>query len=178
MIQTLLSNVGEFKKDSILAPLCVSMEVVLEVLVPLMMAHLLDYGIEAGDMNVILRTGGVLVVACMCSLFFGVQSGKYAARASAGFAKNLRRRMFYNVQEFSFSNIDKFSTASLVTRLTTDISNIQNAYPDCGARAAYAGFLSVYDVYNPCPPGAGVFGGDAAFGGGALFYHDPCSPGV
>ncbi len=147
MIQTLLSNVGEFKKDSILAPLCVSMEVVLEVLVPLMMAHLLDYGIEAGDMNVILRTGGVLVVACMCSLFFGVQSGKYAARASAGFAKNLRRRMFYNVQEFSFSNIDKFSTASLVTRLTTDISNIQNAYQMIIRIAVRAPLMLVFSLF-------------------------------
>lgn len=128
MIKKLLSCVGEYKKPSLLAPICVSMEVVLEVLIPLLMAYLLDHGIDAGDMGVIYRTGAVLVVACMLSLFFGVESGRYAARASAGFAKNLRRAMFYNVQGFSFSNIDKFSTSSLVTRLTTDVSNIQNAY--------------------------------------------------
>ncbi|MCI8401940.1 MAG: ABC transporter ATP-binding protein [Lachnospiraceae bacterium] len=128
MIKKLLSCVGEYKKDSLLAPLAVAMEVVMEVLIPLMMAHLLDFGIEAGDMRVILRTGAVLVAACMCSLFFGISSGRYAARASAGFAKNLRRAMYYQVQDFSFSNIDKFSTSSLVTRLTTDVSNIQNAY--------------------------------------------------
>ena len=128
MIKKLLQCVGEYKTPSLLAPACVAVEVVLEVLIPLMMAHLLDYGIDAGDMTVVLRTGAVLTVTCMCSLFFGVQSGRYAARASAGFAKNLRRAMFYNVQDFSFSNIDKFSTASLVTRLTTDVSNVQNAY--------------------------------------------------
>ena len=147
MIRKLLGNVGEFKKDSILAPVCVSMEVILEVLIPLMMAHLLDYGIEVGDMAVILRTGGVLVAACMCSLFFGVQSGKYAARASAGFARNLRRRMFYNVQEFSFSNIDKFSTASLVTRLTTDISNIQNAYQMIIRIAVRAPLMLIFSLF-------------------------------
>ena len=122
------------------------MEVVLEVLIPLMMAHLLDYGIDAGDMGVILRTGAVLTAACMCSLFFGVQSGRYAARASAGFAKNLRRAMFYNVQDFSFSNIDKFSTASLVTRLTTDVSNIQNAYQMVVRIAVRAPLMLVFSL--------------------------------
>ena len=146
MIKKLLICVGEYNTPSLLAPASVAMEVVLEVLIPLMMAHLLDYGIDAGDMGVILRTGAVLTAACMCSLFFGVQSGRYAARASAGFAKNLRRAMFYNVQDFSFSNIDKFSTASLVTRLTTDVSNIQNAYQMVVRIAVRAPLMLVFSL--------------------------------
>ena len=146
MIKKLLKCVGEYKTPSLLAPASVAMEVVLEVLIPLMMAHLLDYGIDAGDMGVILRTGAVLTAACMCSLFFGVQYGRYAARASAGFAKNLRRAMFYNVQDFSFSNIDKFSTASLVTRLTTDVSNIQNAYQMVVRIAVRAPLMLVFSL--------------------------------
>ena len=128
MIKRLSQCIREYKKESILAPLFVTGEVILEVVIPLLMARLIDNGVDAGDMNEILRMGLWLVVACIASLACGALSGKYAAIASAGFAKNLRRDMFANVQEFSFSNIDKFSTASLVTRLTTDVSNVQMAF--------------------------------------------------
>ncbi len=128
MIKRLLASVREYKKDSILAPVSVTLEVVLEVIIPLVMANLIDYGINAGNLNYIWRTGGLLVLAAMFSLLFGALAGNFAAKAAAGFAKNLRQDMYYNVQNFSFSNIDKFSTASLVTRLTTDVTNVQNAY--------------------------------------------------
>ena len=128
MIKRLSQCIREYKKASILAPVFVMGEVILEVVIPLLMANLIDNGVDAGDMNEILRMGLWLVAACIASLTCGALSGKYAAIASAGFAKNLRRDMFANVQEFSFSNIDKFSTASLVTRLTTDVSNVQMAF--------------------------------------------------
>ena len=118
----------EYKKDSILAPLYVTMEVIMEVLIPYLMASLIDRGIDAGNMNYILKMGAALLGCAAVSLVFGILSGKSAAVASAGFAKNLRKDMFYSIQEFSFANIDKFSTASLVTRLTTDITNVQQSY--------------------------------------------------
>lgn len=128
MIKTMLKSVREYKRDSILAPIFVTLEVVMEVIIPLLMAMLIDKGIDGGNMNYILRIGIMLAVACVISLVFGALSGKYAASASSGFARNLRKDMYYNVQNFSFSNIDKFSTSSIVTRLTTDITNVQNAY--------------------------------------------------
>ncbi len=128
MIKRLAASIREYKRDSILAPVFVSGEVLLEVIVPLLMANLIDYGIDAGDLHYIWRTGLLLVLCCIISLAAGALSGKYAARASAGFARNLRHDMFYNVQRFSFENIDRFSTSSIVTRLTTDVTNLQNAY--------------------------------------------------
>lgn len=128
MIRELLKSVREYKRDSILAPVFVTFEVIMEVIIPYLMAELIDKGIDAGNMSFILKMGIALAISCVISLAFGVLSGKFAASASAGFAKNLRKDMFYNVQEFSFSNIDKFSASSIVTRLTTDITNVQNAY--------------------------------------------------
>ncbi len=128
MIRKLLSSVGQYKKDSLLAPTFIIFEVIIEVIIPLLMANMIDYGIMLGNMSYIIKLGTVLIIATFFSLAFGVLAGNFAARASAGFARNLRRRMFYMVQDFSFFNIDKFSTASLVTRLTTDITNVQNAY--------------------------------------------------
>ncbi|MCI7656532.1 ABC transporter ATP-binding protein [Anaerotignum sp.] len=128
MIRKLLRSVREYKTSSLLAPLFVTGEVILEVIIPMLMAKLIDFGIEAGNMQYILQMGLALVICCILSLTLGALSGKYAAVASAGFAKNLREDMYNKVQEYSFSNIDKFSTASIVTRLTTDITNIQNAY--------------------------------------------------
>lgn len=128
MIKRLIKSIREYKKDSILAPIFVTMEVVMEVIIPFLMAELIDKGIDQGNMNFIVKMGIVLAISCVISLIFGALSGKYAASASAGFAKNLRKDMYYNVQEFSFSNIDKFSTSSIVTRLTTDVTNLQNAY--------------------------------------------------
>lgn len=128
MVRKLLRSVREYKKSSFLTPLFVTFEVVLEVVIPMLMAKLIDFGIEAGDMQYILKMGLALVICCIVSLTFGALSGKHAAIASAGFAKNLRQDMYEKVQTYAFSNIDKFSSASIVTRLTTDITNIQNAY--------------------------------------------------
>ncbi len=128
MIKKLFSAVGEYKKESVLAPLFVTLEVILEVVIPFYMAEILDKGIKLSDTGYIVRTGILLAVFALLSLLCGALSGKFAATASAGLAKNLRKKMYYNIQEFSFSNIDKFSSASLVTRLTTDITNVQNAY--------------------------------------------------
>lgn len=132
MIKKLLRSVREFKRATFLAPACVSLEVVMDVVIPLLMASLIDKGMEgnggAGDMGYILKMGALLVAACLISLTFGVLSGKYAARAMSGFSRNLRKDMFTKVQTFSFANIDKFSTASLVTRLTTDVMSVQNAF--------------------------------------------------
>ena len=128
MIKKLSKCIREYKKTSILTPLFVSLEVVMEVIIPYYMGKMLDYGVNLGDMNYIVKVGVMLVVFCIMSLVFGALAGKYAAYASAGFSKNLRHDMFHNVQSFSFSNIDKFSVSSLVTRLTTDVTNMQNAY--------------------------------------------------
>jgi len=128
MIRKLLSSVREYKKDSFLAPLYVTLESVLEIIIPTLMAFLIDNGINQKDMSYVLMMGLALIVSSIFSLITGILAGRSAAIASAGFAKNLRRDMFYNVQNFSFSNIDKFSTASIITRLTTDVTNIQNAF--------------------------------------------------
>lgn len=128
MIKKLLRSVRGYKRDSLLTPLFVCLEVVMEVLIPYFMADIIDVGIANGDMPYILKIGLMLVIAALMSLGFGVLSGKYAAQASAGFAQNLRQDLFHHIQRFSFSNIDRFSTASLVTRLTTDVTNVQNAY--------------------------------------------------
>lgn len=128
MVKKLLHSVREYKKDSVLTPIFVTLEVVMEVMIPFFMAWIIDVGLQEGDLPYTIKIGVVLVAAALLSLLFGVLSGKYAAKASAGFAKNLRKDMFYRIQDFSFSNIDKFSTESLVTRLTTDVTNVQNAY--------------------------------------------------
>ena len=128
MNKTLLKSVREYKKQSILAPLLVILEVLMEVLIPLEMAKIIDVGIANGDMSYILQRGLILVVMAMLALFFGVQAGNMAAIAGAGYAKNLRHDMYHQVQDFSFSNIDKFSTASIVTRLTSDVATLQNTF--------------------------------------------------
>ena len=128
MLKTLGKSVREYKKTALITPLFVTAEVVLEVLIPLLMADLIDKGIYTGQMNVILKIGLQLVLASILSLMFGCLSGITASKASAGFAKNLRQDLYYKVQEYSFANIDKFSTASIITRLTTDVSNVQMAF--------------------------------------------------
>ena len=128
MNRKLLRSVREYKKESIFTPILVIFEVLMEVLIPLQMANIIDIGIENNDMGYILRTGAVLIVMALVSLFFGAMAGKMGAIASSGYAKNLRHDIFYKIQDFSFKNIDHFSTSSLVTRLTTDITNIQMAY--------------------------------------------------
>jgi ATP-binding cassette subfamily B protein len=128
MIKKLLSSVREYRKDTLLAPLYVTLESILEIIIPTLMAFLIDNGINQKNMPYVLLIGLVLTVFAAFSLLTGVLAGRSAAVASAGFAKNLRHDMFYNVQKFSFSNIDKFSTASIITRLTTDVTNVQNAF--------------------------------------------------
>lgn len=129
MIRKLMQSIREYKLSSLLSPLFVVLEVIMEVVIPILMAKLIDDGIDGdGGMDAILHIGGILLVCCVASLLFGALAGHFAAHASAGFAKNLRHDMFYRVQTYSFSNIDKFSAASIVTRLTTDVTNVQNAY--------------------------------------------------
>ena len=128
MLKTLGGQIKEFKKVSILTPLCMIMEVIFEMFIPLLMASIIDDGVNAGNMGHIYKVGAIMVVAAFCGLLFGVLGGKFGAEASAGFARNLRKSMYENIQTFSFSNIDKYSTAGLVTRMTTDVTNLQNAY--------------------------------------------------
>lgn len=128
MIKKLARSIREYKLKSILAPIFVAIEVVMEVLIPTLMADLVDYGIYKGDMAYTVKLGLMLFLAALTSLLFGALAGRVASVASCGFAKNLRQDMYYNVQNFSFSNIDKFSTASIITRLTTDVTNVQMSY--------------------------------------------------
>ena len=128
MIKTLAKHIKEYKIPSILAPLFIILEVIMEILIPLVMSKIIDYGVEKADIAYVVRMGALMLVMALLSLTFGALSGKYAAKASTGFAKNLRMAMFSNIQNFSFTNIDKYSTAGLITRLTTDVSSVQNAY--------------------------------------------------
>ena len=128
MIKKLAASLREYKKQSILTPLYVMMEAVLDVVIPTLMANLIDFGIDKKDMPYLLKMGLLLLFCACLAMLFGTLSGRGAAIASAGFARNLRKDMYYRVQDFSFSNIDKFSTASIVTRLTTDVTNLQNSY--------------------------------------------------
>lgn len=128
MIKTLAKCMGKYKKESIITPIFTAVEVFLEILIPFITASIIDKGIQAGDMRKVGIYGGIMLIIAFLSLFCGIQAGKYAAAASTGFACNLREKMYENIQTFSFSNIDKFSTAGLVTRMTTDVTNVQNAY--------------------------------------------------
>ena len=128
MLKTLGAQIKEFKKDSVLTPVFMIGEVIMETIIPLLMASIIDDGVSAGNMNHIYLVGVLMVAAALASLTFGILGGQFGSRASAGFARNLRKAMYENIQTFSFSNIDKFSTSGLVTRLTTDVTNMQNAY--------------------------------------------------
>lgn len=128
MLKTLGRHINGFVKESVMTPLFMILEVIMEMIVPYLMATMIDDGINKGDMNTILITGGWMIACALVGLFAGIMGAVYAAKASAGFARNLRMAMFENIQTFSFANIDKFSTAGLVTRLTTDVTNLQNSY--------------------------------------------------
>lgn len=128
MLKTLASQIKEYKKASIATPVFMILEVIMETIIPLMMASIIDDGVSVGNAGHIYKMGALMLAAACFSLFSGFMGGKYGAKASTGFARNLRKAMYENIQTFSFSNIDKFSTAGLVTRLTTDVTNIQNAY--------------------------------------------------
>lgn len=143
MIHTLLAQVKEYKKSSILSPVFILLEVMMEVLIPFMMASIIDDGIEKGNIKHVVFMGICMLGAGMLALLFGAIAGKHAAKASSGFAKNIRVAMFKNIQQFSFSNIDKYSTAGLVTRLTTDVTNVQNAYQMVIRSCARAPFMLI-----------------------------------
>ena len=128
MLKTLLKEVKEYKRASLVTPVFMVLEVAMEMMIPYLMASIIDKGVELGDMNHIVKTGGVMIVAAAIGLLAGMAGGRFGAKASTGFAKNLRKAMFDHIQTFSFANIDKFSTAGLVTRLTTDVTNLQHAY--------------------------------------------------
>ncbi|HHX77928.1 MAG TPA: ABC transporter ATP-binding protein [Firmicutes bacterium] len=146
MLKTLIKSIREYKIYSILTPVFVMCEVLFEVLIPLIMADLIDKGIDAGNMAVIFKLGAILLAAAFTSLIFGVLSGNCGAIAAAGFAKNLRKDMFHNVQSFSFSNIDKFSMSSIITRLTTDVTNVQHSYQMLLRAAARSPFMLVFTL--------------------------------
>lgn len=173
MVKELMKSIREYKRDSIMSPLMVTMEVIMEVIIPVLMARLIDFGIEAQNLGYIWRMGILLAVTAMISLMFGVLSGRFAAKASAGFAKNLRKDMYYNVQNFSFSNIDKFSTASIVTRLTTDVTNVQNAYQmiiRMAVRAPIMLFFSMIMAFQVNGEMALIFLGTAPVLGIGLYF--------
>ena len=128
MIKKLASFIKEYKKYTILTPIFVVLEVIMEVIIPLLMAKIIDVGIQNNDVKYILEIGALLIVSAIMSLAFGMLSGRFAAKASAGYSKNLRKAMFHKIQDYSFENIDKFSTSSLVTRMTTDVTNVQMAF--------------------------------------------------
>ncbi len=131
MLRSILKEVKEFKMASIMTPVFMLLEVVMELMIPYLMASIIDEGVEKGNLDHIYKVGGMMVVVALLGLFAGMAGGRYGAKASTGFARNLREAMFNHIQTFSFANIDKFSTAGLVTRLTTDVTNIQNSYQMC-----------------------------------------------
>ena len=128
MIRKISQYIGEYKKDTILTPVLIALEVFTEVIIPILMAKIIDVGVAEGDISYVSKIGIIMLLFSFASLAFGVWAGVTGARASAGFAKNLRREMYYRIQDYSFSNIDKYSTAGLITRLTTDVTNVQNAF--------------------------------------------------
>ncbi len=146
MIKKLAAYAGEFKKEAILSPICIALEVAMEAILPLLMAEVIDNGVNAGDMACVLKLGALMLVVAFISLAGGALCGKYAAIASSGFARNLRRAMFEKIQEFSFSNIDKFSTAGLVTRMTTDVTNVQQAFQMIIRICVRAPFMLIFSL--------------------------------
>ena len=147
MMKELKSCIGKYKLPSVLTSLFVALEVVMEVLIPFFMSNIIDKGINKNDLGYIVKFGGVLVIFTLMSLAFGALSGKNAAVASAGFAKNLRKKMFDNVQDFSFTEIDKYSPSGIVTRLTTDVTNMQNAYQMIIRIAVRCPFMLIFSLF-------------------------------
>ena len=146
MIKTLYKQIDGFKLVSVLTPLCMLGEVVMEMIVPRLMSSIIDDGVTAGNMQHIYTTGGWMIVAALVGLAFGVGGAVFGSKAATGLARNLRKAMFRNIQTFSFANIDKYSTAGLVTRMTTDVTNIQNAYQMCLRMAIRAPLMFLFSI--------------------------------
>lgn len=175
MIKKLVSHLGEYKRAAVLTPLFAALEAVMDVLLPTIMAFIIDQGIEKGDMNAILKYGLLTFLVAVVALALGVLAGKYAAEASTGFAGNLRDAMYENIQHYSFSNIDKFSTAGLVTRMTTDVTNVQNAFQMiermCVRAPGASGVRPVHGRDDRRPAVTDLRGGCGLSGGGAGRHH-------
>lgn len=147
MIKKLAVYAKEFKREALLSPICIAIEVIMEVILPLLMASVIDKGVNAGDMNYVLKMGLLMLVVAFLSLTGGALCGKYAAIASSGFARNLRKSLFAKIQDFSFANIDKFSTAGLVTRMTTDVTNVQQAFQMIIRICVRAPFMLIFSLF-------------------------------
>ena len=173
MLKKLAVYIGEFKKETLLSPICIAIEVVMEVILPMLMAMVIDNGVNVGDMNYVLKMGFLMLVVAFISLTGGALCGKYAAIASTGFSRNLRKAMFERIQNFSFANIDKFSTAGLVTRLTTDITNVQMAFQMIIRICVRAPFMLIFSLImclKLAPQVSWIFLVALVFLGGALGY--------
>lgn len=166
MIKKLSKYAGEFKKEALLSPVCIAIEVIMEVILPLLMAAVIDNGVNQGDMGYVIKMGALMLVVAFISLSGGALCGKFAAIASSGFAKNVRRAMFERIQDFSFANIDKFSTAGLVTRMTTDVTNVQQAFQMIIRICVRAPFMLIFAltmcIYQ-APQLSGIFFGALLF---------------
>ena len=173
MLKKLAPYIGEFKKETILSPVCIAIEVIMEVILPMLMAMVIDNGVNVGDMNYVLKMGLLMLVVAFISLTGGALCGKYAAIASTGFSRNLRKTMFERIQGFSFANIDKFSTAGLVTRLTTDITNVQMAFQMIIRICVRAPFMLIFSLVmclKLAPQVSWIFLVALVFLGGVLGY--------
>ena len=173
MLKKLAPYIGEYKKETILSPVCIAIEVIMEVILPMLMAQVIDFGVNVGDMNYVLKMGFLMLVVAFISLAGGALCGKYAAIASTGFSKNLRKTMFERIQNFSFANIDKFSTAGLVTRLTTDVTNVQMAFQMIIRICVRAPFMLIFSLFmclKLAPQVSWIFLVALVFLGGVLGY--------
>lgn len=171
MIKKLAKYVGEFKREALLSPLCIAVESVMEVILPVLMAAVIDNGVNKGDMGYVVKMGVLMLGVAFLSLTSGALCGKYAAVASSGFAKNLRKELFERIQQFSFANIDKFSTAGLVTRMTTDITNVQQAFQMTIRICVRAPFMLIFSLImcmRIAPQLSWIFVAALVFLGGAL----------
>ena len=148
MIKRLLKSVREFKWAAIMSPLCMVGEVYMETRIPGVLSNIVDYGVELGDMGAVVRYGLILVLHALCSLVFGIGSAVAASHAATGFARNLRHDMYYKVQTFDFANIDKFSSSSIVTRLTSDVATIQMAFQMCIRMAVRCPMMLILATVN------------------------------
>ena len=147
MLKTLYSQIKQYRRAAALTPIFTSLEVVMDVLIPYITAKLIDLGINAGDLSNVYLYGGIMLAMAFLSLYFGIRAGQYSAYASSGFACNLRDAMYRNIQTFSFSDIDKFSTSGLVTRMTTDVSNLQNAFQQLLRVSVRAPFRMIFSIF-------------------------------